>query len=537
MQLIEKAIEVLSPVWAAKRETARTQILWQKTKQVTANNISGMISGGSYRGVSNKGTMENWNSSNLTANSTLLPDVESLRSRSLDLYRNAPAARGAVKTIAASVIGSGLLMRSTPDASLLGMTPEEARIWANNAEREFELWSEHPLSCDFGRKMTFSQIQRLANSSQQLSGDVFVLMPWVKRPGAEYELKLQLIDAARVCNPDDREDTAGIAGGIEYDENRIPVAIHIRTPHPGDLLQFQTPTWERVPYYGERTGRPNILHIMEHEFIDQARGEPVLAPVIEPLKQITQYSQAELDAAVINAMLAVFVQRAEPDTTDVENAYAEEGAATAQEPKRPELVNGMWIDGAPGETASVLEATRPSAQFDPFFVATMKQIGMALELPHEVLMKQFTNNYSASRAAILEAWKSFKVRRSWLVTTLCRPVYEAFMWEAVTRGRIHAPGFLESHSVRQAYCAARWIGPTQGQLDPIKEVTAANQMVESGFSTRTVQAAELTGMDFEHIVHQQAQEQKMCDAHGLKFGSVVFQPGVQMTDEEDHEEE
>lgn len=531
MQFIEKAIRALSPQWALSREKARTGIVAQQTRQAMASQFrGGLVSGGSYRGVSNEGTLENWFSNDLTANSALLPDIEVLRARSQDLYRNAPAARGAIKTIAANVIGSGLLMRSTPDATLLGMTPEAARNWAQQVEREFELWSEHPLSCDFNRKMTFSQIQRLANSSQQLSGDVFVLMPWVQRPGTEFELKLQLIDAARVCNPNDMEDTAEIAGGIEYDENRIPIAIHIRTPHPGDQLSFQMPTWQRVPYYGEKTGRVNVLHIMEHEYIDQARGEPVLAPVIEPLQQISKYSQAELTAAVINAMLAVFVERENVDTTDMANAYAGEGEQKTA--PRPDLGVGMYIDGVNGDKFKVMESTRPSAQFDPFFVATMKQIGMALELPHEVLMKQFTNNYSASRAALLEAWKSFKVRREWLITTLCRPVYEAFLYEVVSKGVIDAPGFLESQRLRQAYCEARWVGPTQGQLDPIKEVTAANMRVECGFSTRAAEAAELTGMDFDYIITAQSQEQSLCQQHHIQFGSVTFQPGVMSSLEE-----
>lgn len=526
MNFIERAIKTVSPGWALSREKARTNIVAQQTRQAIASQMqaSGLVSGGSYRGVANSDTMENWYTNNLTANSALLPDIEVLRSRSLHLYRNSPAARGAVKTIAANVIGSGLLMRSTPDVTMLNMSAEEARVWANTAEREFELWSEHPLSCDFNRKLTFSQIQRLANQSEQLSGDVFVLMPWVKRPGTEYELKLQLIDAARVCNPNDMEDTEDIAGGIEYDpDTRIPVAIHIRTPHPGDQLSFQLPTWERVPYYGEKTGRLNVLHIMEHEYIDQARGEPGLAPVIEPLQQITKYSQAELTAAVINAMMAVFIERENPDELDTESAYSDEKKEPAP---RPEIQAGIWIEGAPGEKPQVLDPKRPSSQFDPFFTATMKQIGMALELPHEVLMKQFTNNYSASRAALLKAWKAFKVRRDWFVTTLCRPVYEAFLWEAVSKGVIHAPGFLDSQRICQAYCVARWVGPTQGQLDPVKEITAANMKVESGFSTRTVEAAEQSGMDFEFIVTAQAQEQELCRKHGIQFGSVVFQPGV-----------
>lgn len=43
---------------------------------------------------------------------------------------------------------------------------------------------------------------------------------------------------------------------------------------------------------------------------------------------------------------------------------------------------------------------------------------------------------------------------------------------------------------------AEWNGPTQGQLDPKKEVEAAILRVEAGFSTRTRETTELTGGDF-----------------------------------------
>jgi hypothetical protein len=43
---------------------------------------------------------------------------------------------------------------------------------------------------------------------------------------------------------------------------------------------------------------------------------------------------------------------------------------------------------------------RPNAQFDPFVTAIVRQIGVALELPYEILIKHFTSTYSAARAAI-----------------------------------------------------------------------------------------------------------------------------------------
>jgi hypothetical protein len=62
----------------------------------------------------------------------------------------------------------------------------------------------------------------------------------------------------------------------------------------------------------------------------------------------------------------------------------------------------------------------------------------------------------------------------------CQPIYEQWLEEAVARGYIAAPGFFADPVVRAAWCRAEWHGPTQGQLDPTKEVEAAEKRVAGG---------------------------------------------------------
>lgn len=509
-----------------KSRTSQRQNVVISNRMAMANiaaQVQGIISGGgAYTGATNKRSFKDWHTTNADANSAILNDLPALRERSRDLYNNSPAARGAISTINTNVIGVGLLMRSTPDADALGLTEEQAQEWSDRAEKEFKLWADSQLSCDYTRRLNFNEIQKLISLSQQLSGDVFVLMPWKQRKGSIYDIRLQLIEADRICNPSDLTDTKQIAGGIEYDEEGIPVAIHIRTPHPGSTLNLDTPTWERVEFYGAKTGRRNVLHIMEHERIDQARGVPALAPVIETIKQISKYSEAEIAAAVVNAVLAVFVKR--PISDDSGGYVEDEDEEKPWDNTNQVLGTGTWIDGAPGEELQIVNAARPSNQFDPFFLATMKQIGMALELPFEILIKHFSSSYSASRAALLEAWKMFRVKRGFIISNFCQPVYEEFLTEAVIKGRLNAPGFLSDISVRSAYCKAQWVGPTPGQLDPGKEYDAANKAVEYGFTTRSRATAEITGMDFDDVIKEKAREEKLMRKHNVTLNTTMFQP-------------
>ncbi len=154
---------------------------------------------------------------------------------------------------------------------------------------------------------------------------------------------------------------------------------------------------------------------MEAERPDQYRGVPYLATVIESLKQLTRYTEAELMAAVINAFFTVFVKSESPAETarDFEGVVDEEAPLETPDYKLgPGAINIL----NEGESIEIADAKRPNVNFDGFVSAMAKYIGAALEIPYELLTKSFTSSYSASRAALLEAWKAFKMRRTWFVS-------------------------------------------------------------------------------------------------------------------------
>ena len=119
----------------------------------------------------------------------------------------------------------------------------------------------------------------------------------------------------------------------------------------------------------------------------------------------------------------------------------------------------------------------------------------------------FQSSYSASRGALLEAWKVFRYWRSWWEINFCQPIYEEWLEEAILKGRVNAPGYFEDPVKRYAYTWADWTGPSQGQLNPVQEVQAAALRVENGFSTRQKETAELTGTDFELNHRQRVKEE------------------------------
>jgi lambda family phage portal protein len=507
MNLIDRTIAAVSPSWALKRTVAK-------------HKLNVLNSGYSHHGASRtKKSLAGWQFGGGSPDEDIIENLETLRQRSRDLYMGgATLATGALKTARTNVIGTGLRLHPTIDGEFLGLNDAEENELKRTIEREFALWAES-VDCDASRRDNFYELQQLAFLSQLMSGDCFTLLPMFPRPHSVYDLRIRLIEADRCCNPKKADKTKDIKGGVELNKNGEVVAYHFVNRHPlgRDTAKAE---WVRVEAFGRSTGRRNVLHLMESERPEQRRGVPILSPVIEALKQLGRYTEAELMAAVISGMFTVFIKSDSPDTPIGESIPLDQQVGSQDEGSY-QLGNGAIIGLAPGEDINTANPGRPNVAFEGFVTAILRQVGAALEIPYELLVKHFTASYSASRAALLEAWKMFRMRRSWLSTDFCQPIYEEWFAEAVAKGRIIAPGFFDDPLIRRAYMQAEWHGPSMGQIDPLKEVNAAKIRVEEGFSTRARETAELTGGDFERNHKQRVREENMRQEAGLKGGERI----------------
>lgn len=477
-----------------------------------------MNSGYSHHGASrSKKSLMGWLSSGGSTKEDIDDNLKLLRERSRDLYMGAPLATGALKTARTNVIGSGLRLNAQIDYEYLGLTEEEADAWETKAEREFNLWADS-VHCDAQRMNNFYELQQLAFLSWLMSGECFALLPSIKRINMPYDIRVMLIEADRVCDPLIKDLTNKIINGVEINSIGEVVAYYIAQKHPGSK-EIGELKWTRIEKFGAKSGRYNVLHLMESERPEQRRGVPILAPVTESLKQLSRYTEAELMAAVISGMFTVFIESQAPEESNPLGQMIPEEqqitAGTSEEEYSYELGNGAIIALGEGEKATTANPGRPNTAFDGFVMSICRQIGAAIEIPYELLIKNFTASYSASRAALLEAWKMFRMRRTWMANDFCQPIYEEWLSEAIAKGRISAPGFFNDPMIRKAYCGAEWNGPSQGQIDPLKEVNAAEKRVANGFSTRAKETVELTGGDFYRNIRQRIQEEKLMREGGL----------------------
>lgn len=507
MNLLDKAIAAVSPERAVKRAAARMALEFSNSGY------------GNYGANTTKKNMRGWMYYGGSAKEDIEDNIDILRQRSRDAYMGIPTASAALKTLRTNVVAGGLMPSPQIDAEYLGLSSEEAEALQAQVLREFSLWADKP-TCDADRVDNFYKLQQLAFLSYLMNGDAIALLPFREQPGVPYGLRVRIIEADRVCSPDgyDRLVESDVRGhhvysiiqGIETDQEGMVVAYWICNRHPHSSLAFRSGTleWTRVEAYGE-TGRPNVLHVMNRERAGQRRGVPILAPVLEALKQLGRYTEAEITAAVISAMFTVFIQSdIVQDGRPLGEMLPPELLIDAQDQGSIELGNGAIVALNPGEKVQFADPKHPNSGYDAFYNAMVREIGSALEIPPEVLEKQFTQNFSSARGSLNEFWRTCGMMRDWFSDDFCQPIYEAWFAEAVARGRIHAPGFFTDPAVRKAYTECKWNGPSRTALNPSQEVEAAMKRVESGFSTAQEETAQLTGGDWNRNIRQRAIEAK-----------------------------
>lgn len=538
MRFIDKTIGVFSPESALKRAEIRNKITKFDTEtnmliargkildgfMVSDSDTEVRNSGYSHGGASRRRSWaKKYHSSSNSPKSDIEMNRKLLRERSRDLAMNAPLATAAIGSTRTNCIGAGLIPKPKIDYEFLGLSKESAAELEKLIKKEFGLWANSTL-CDNNDQNNFYALQQIVFSDWLKNGEELVLIKYDNPlPYMPYQLRLKLVEADRLCNPGsldseydgfDKKAKNGnqIVNGVEIDSSGKVVAYHICTKFPGeyDISKFE---WNRVEKRGAKTGNPNILHIFNGERADQYRGVPFLAPVIQSIKQLSRYTEAEIMAAVVNSIFSIFVKTETGEELDGFGGADDDGEIDGEsaETEDDEIVvgSGNVVYLKEGESIDAVESKHPSGNFDSFASAMASHIGAALEIAPEVLLKKFTNNFSASKGALNETWRAFKMRRAWFIDDFCQEVYELWFSEAVSKGRIKAPGYFNNLLIRKAYTKCTWNGPAQGHLNPVQEVSAAVTKIQNGLSTHEDECASMNGSDYSDNIRTLENENEL----------------------------
>lgn len=465
-----------------------------------------------------------------SADSDLLPERNTIVSRARDLERNHGVADGARQTYHDNIVGRGLRLSAKPNWKVLGWTRDQAEEWGNAVE---SLWCTFwdTSAPDVAGVLTGDGLTTQAFNSYFQNAEALALPLWMARPDTRWKTCLQMIDPDRLSNPHGEPNSETLRDGVKIDRYGRPLGYWIRNAHPGEAFFYSTD-----PYAGDWSyvqaqtpwGRARVIHAFDRKRIAQSRGVPALTSVLRQFHVLGTYSNSELKAAAVNAMVAMFTESALDQDGIVELLSSNPDALkvyqdglSQRNSSAVEFTGGRIIPLRLGEKISSFNPNRPSTNFESFTTVLFRLIAAGLHIPYELLLKDFSKtNYSSARAALLEAWRFFAGRRKWLAVNWMQPIYRLFLEEAVDLGLVDAPDF---YAQLDAYTGARWIGDGRGWVDPLREAEASALRMSLGIATLEDECSE-QGVVWEEQLTQQARElafkKKLETEYDIQFPSA-----------------
>ncbi len=455
-----------------------------------------------------------------------------------DVARNDGWGAAGTSRLVDNIIGSGWTLAAKPNHKSLNMTFQQAEEVSGQIE---SLWWDYTNDvdkwCDAERSKTMAGILGLAARHRfGAEGEAFAIVAW-QDDAPLFKTGVHVIDPARCSNPMGRMDEEFLRDGVAINGYGAPLGYHFRKSHPGEFFAGNMGLWNWE--YVERStewGRPIVVHAFDQKRAGMTRGVSDWAPVIRSIKQSTDYEDYESQAAMLNAVMAAFIETPfDPeefldamgsDVTPggVQQLYGEMAQAQkAYYGAAPIDLPGVRVNMLqPGEKANLTKPEHPNANFEAFVNAALRKVASAVGLTYEQLTMDWSNvNYSSARAALLEIWRGFAVKKGGFASQFMSPIYRAWLEEQFDSGRIDLPaGAVPFAENPAAWCHAEWIGPGRGWIDPLKEAQAAGERMKNRLTTLQKEAAEQGG-DWRDDMEQLAVEVREYEARGLQHPSMI----------------
>jgi len=446
-------------------------------------------------------------------------DYWSLRRRSYKLFTENRYAAGLIKRLLTNEIHRGLILEATPISQILGITTDTLNDWSDDVEAKFGVWGEDPDLVSYDGLRTFGQIQYDVRKTALLSGDCLVVL---RQHSKSQVPVIQLIDGGHVRTPLDKTGNSKIKSGVELDAAGRQIAYYVQDT--SDALNMKS---IRIPAFGRRTGRRVAWMVYGHKIrINDVRGMPALGIILQALKELDRYSDAEQRSAVINSILALFFTKDRPGIgtrpmtggAKRYDAVGEDSSTDTSISKQYNIAShspGIILDQLPmGVKPESFNTVRPNVNYRVFEEAMMASFAWANEIPPNIYRLAFSSNYSASGGEINEFKMYLDRIRADIAADFNKPFYKEWLISMVLRDAISAPELLEAWRNPQdiftagAWFASEWAGAIKPSLRRILDIKAYVAAIKEGLATRDMACKEIWGRKFTTIIRRLNGENK-----------------------------
>ena len=453
-----------------------------------------------------------WLATSQSINQELRSDLDRLRSRARDLGKNNDYARKFIGMCQANIIGPGgirLQARVAEAPDRQGRPGQPDRL-ANAAIES--AWTEWQTVADVTGQQHFRDLCETLVGALPTDGEFLVRMITGASAGNRFNFALQVLDVDRIDTTfNGRYGSNSVTMGVEFNEYRRPVALHIFVSHPNDGATSGRQR-ERVPV-------EQILHRFKVDTAGQMRGVPWMAPGMLSLHHLGGFMLSAVLAAEHGANHYGFFKT--PDgAPPIGGEDASGQTITTSQP-------GVYDTLPVGVEFQAHESKYPSETFGPFVKTALQRIATGWRVAYVSLANDLEGvNYSSIRSGVLEERDRWMADQEWFISAFMEPVFSAWLQMALVSGAITMPnGSALPAAKRQKFSAHEWQARRWEWVDPKGDMEAKILMVKAGLmSPQDLAAAQ--GYDFEDVVSSIATAQQIAADFGVKLTAYDATPGA-----------
>jgi len=543
-RMIDSMASAISPSWYANRLAHRQYAEGIKAASSDHNSMRKMLGGGHVGYEAGKSDrLKGRVTGSPHENDVPREQIDRLRWRAWNLYRNCPQAKKMSRTLGAKVVGRG--MSPQPQATGVRGNPHIAF-----RKRAREVWAEFVKECDYRGKpgssgQHFTPLSKTALRAAIFSGGTLFRMHELtaaeQRAKALFlPLQIQLIHVDRL----DAEKHGGkFWNGLELDSEGRVVAYHVLKSRVNDQYDLGNTS--------ERVEAKFMKHLYAADDIDQLSGTPWVGAALLTMDDRRNYEYSELTAAEMAACFVVGYRRSAGKTGGIglNNSSGDRDLMDAHGNPLTNLQTGMVLDlGRTGEL-QMINPTRPNSNAEGFLNHFIRS--EAVSMPG-VKTSTLTGDYrqssfSSERSADNDAWPEIEELQDWFASGFCQPIYEAVIDAAVLSGLFDDVArftVAEYKLRRRDYLNTNWQGPVARSINPKDDATAGSLRVAASTSSPQREAGQ-SGRDWREILQEKQEFIEQCEelglpesiwkeALGIKSAAPVVEPPAE---EESAEEE
>lgn len=469
-------------------------------------------------------TEADWLATNTAINQELRQDLNKLRARGRDLVKNNDYAKKFSGMCSNNIIGpSGVRLQMTvQDAP--GKPDRMAKVAIESA------WTRWCKMADITRQQDLRGLCAGLMGAMPSDGEFLVREVMGEAAGNPFNYALQVIDVDRIDTQyNGIEPATGntVIMGVEVNNYRRPVALHIWTAHPQDYTGRHR--------MRERVAIEEVIHGFKVDHAEQVRGIPWMAPGMLSLHHLGGFMFSAILAAEHGANHYGWIQSptGEPPPGWTDGGRDEGGAETGITGGSKDVEQIMYVQPGQYDTLPAGYEVKPSTSkypetsFGPFVKTALQRVASGWRVAYNSLANDLEGvSFSSIRSGTIEERDRWMEDQEWFIHIFMERVFQNWLLMALLSGAIRGPnGSPLPASKIDKFSAHEWMPRRWQWVDPKSDTESSIMQVRAGLMSPQDLCAAM-GYDFDSVLEAIGQARKQAEALGVPLPAYDATPGA-----------